>query len=137
MSFVHRLAVVASAVGFPGLVKGLEVENINAPVEHRADSVLVVLLSVVGACLSLTVVGSAICSVISTRSNLETRLNKIQGEYTGRPARLAVTKSDLLSIVTSDLFDTGLGLSHVIEVGGGGVGDILVLPVGKPVGQAG
>ncbi len=67
MSLVHRLAVVANAVGLPGLVKGLEVENINAPFEHRADGVLVVLLSILGAGLSLTVVGSAIYSIISTR----------------------------------------------------------------------
>lgn len=79
MSLVHRLAVVASAVGLPGFVKGLEVKDVNAPVEQRADSILVVLLSVVGAGLSLTVVGSAIYSMISTRSSLEARLDKTEG----------------------------------------------------------
>ena len=62
MFLVLELAVVTLGVGLPGLVKGLEVEDIDAPGEHGADGILVVFFGEFGAGLGSAVVGSAIYS---------------------------------------------------------------------------
>lgn len=45
---VHGLAVVTNAGGLPGLIVGLEVEQVNAPGEHAADTGLPEGLGVLG-----------------------------------------------------------------------------------------
>lgn len=57
-------------------------------------------------------------------------------KLTGRPAALAVAKSDFLRIVAGNLLDVGLGLCHVIEVGSSGIVDVLALPVRETVRHA-
>lgn len=59
-SLVSSLAVVTDGRRLPGLVKGLEVESIEAPVEEGAETVLEEVLGVVKATLGLIVV-SALC----------------------------------------------------------------------------
>lgn len=61
---VHGLAVVTGAVGLPGLVVGLEVEQIDAPGEHAADAGLPEGLGVVGAGLGGFVVGATVCDLL-------------------------------------------------------------------------
>lgn len=58
---VLDLAVVAHGVGLPGLIKGLKVEDVNAPGEHGTDRVLVVFLSVLRAGLGSFIVGTTVC----------------------------------------------------------------------------
>lgn len=60
VSLIHSLAVVTNARGLPGLVERLEIEDINSPSEHTTDSLLVVLLRVLGAGLGSCIVGSTI-----------------------------------------------------------------------------
>lgn len=55
-----RLAIVTSAVRLPGLIKCLEVEEINAPVQHTTDTLLPEGLRILGASLSGLVIGTTI-----------------------------------------------------------------------------
>lgn len=55
---VGLLAVVTDGSGLPGLVEGLEVEGVEAPVEEGAETVLEEVLGVVKAALGLVVVGT-------------------------------------------------------------------------------
>lgn len=61
VGLVSVLAVVAGAVGLPWLVKGLKVEDVDAPGEQRADALVVEALGVLVAGLGVAVVGSASC----------------------------------------------------------------------------
>jgi hypothetical protein len=57
---VHGLAVVTNTGGLPGLIEGLEVEQVDAPGEHAADTSFPELLGVVGTGLGSLVVGTTI-----------------------------------------------------------------------------
>lgn len=57
---VHGLAVVTNAGGLPGLIEGLEVEQVDAPGKHAADTGLPELLSVIGTGLGSLVVGTTV-----------------------------------------------------------------------------
>lgn len=59
---VLRLAVVANALGLPRLVKGLEVEDVHAPLEHAAHALLVEGLGVLGAGDRRAVVAATVCT---------------------------------------------------------------------------
>ena len=60
MLLVHGLAVVTNAVGLPGLIKGLEVEQVNTPGEHTTDTGLPEGLSISGTSLSSLIVGATV-----------------------------------------------------------------------------
>lgn len=57
---VHGLAVVTNTSRLPGLIEGLEVEQVDAPGEHAADTGLPELLGVVGTGQGSLVVGTTI-----------------------------------------------------------------------------
>jgi hypothetical protein len=57
---ILHLAIVTLGIGLPGLIKGLEVEEINTPVEHTTDTSLPELLSILGTGLGILVVRTAI-----------------------------------------------------------------------------
>lgn len=50
---------VTDSVGLPGLVEGLEVEGVDAPLERTADSLVVVSLGKISASLRVLVVRAA------------------------------------------------------------------------------
>lgn len=54
------LTIVTSAVRLPGLIKCLEVEEINTPGQHTADTLLPEGLRILGASLSGLIVGTTI-----------------------------------------------------------------------------
>ena len=59
-----------------------------------------------------------------------------QGQgLTSRPSSLAITKANLVLVVSGNVLDVVHGLRHVIKVGVGGIVDVLALPVGESVGQ--
>jgi hypothetical protein len=62
---VHGLAVVANGVRLPRLIEGLEVERIDAPREHSADTILPESLRILGAGLGSLVVRSAVWNAVS------------------------------------------------------------------------
>lgn len=64
---VHGLAVVTNAVGLPGLVVGLEVEQVNAPGEHATDTGLPEGLGVFGTSQSSLVVRATVWKKIENR----------------------------------------------------------------------
>jgi hypothetical protein len=55
---IRDIAVVADGRRLPGLVKGLEEEGVEAPVDQRAEARVVELLGVVEAALGRAVVGA-------------------------------------------------------------------------------
>lgn len=57
---VHGLAVVTNAVGLPGLIVALEVEQVNTPGEHAADTGLPERPGIVGTGQSSLVVRATI-----------------------------------------------------------------------------
>lgn len=57
-------------------------------------------------------------------------------KLTRRPAGLTIAEPDVLRVVARNLLNMGLRLSHVVEVGVGGIVDLLALPVREAVGQA-
>lgn len=113
MALIGRLAVLTDAVGLVWLVKGLEVEDVDAPGQQAADGAVPVCDGVVGAGDGGAVVGAAV----------------------GRPARLAVPELGGCGRA-GDGLDVLEGLHHVVEVGGGCVADFLRLPVGEAVDEA-
>lgn len=58
-SLIRDLSVVANRRRLPRLVKGLEEEGVEAPVEQRAETRAVEVLSVVEAALGRAVVGAS------------------------------------------------------------------------------
>lgn len=58
-------------------------------------------------------------------------------KLTRRPAGLTIAEPDVLRVVARNLLNMGLRLGHVVEVGVGGIVDLLALPVREAVGQAG
>jgi hypothetical protein len=58
--FVHSLAIVANAVGLPGLIKGLEVEQVNTPGKHATDTGLPEGLSISGTSLGSVVIRTTV-----------------------------------------------------------------------------
>lgn len=113
MALIGGGAILADAVGLVGLVKGLKVEEVDAPVEHAADGALPVGDGVGGAGGGGAVAGAAV----------------------GGPARLAVPELGRLGRAGHGL-DVVEGLHDVVEVGGCCVGDLLGLPVGEGVDEA-
>lgn len=65
VGLVLFFAIVTNALGLPGLVECLEIENINTPFEHATDSLLVVLLRIFSAGLSWAIVRSAVYCPVS------------------------------------------------------------------------
>lgn len=57
---ILSLTIVTNAVRLPGLIKGLEVEEIHVPRQHAADTVLPEGLRIIGAGLGSFVVGTTI-----------------------------------------------------------------------------
>lgn len=57
---VHGLAVVTNAVGLPGLIIGLEVEQVNTPGEHTTDTSLPEGLGISGTSLSSLIIRATI-----------------------------------------------------------------------------
>ena len=111
---ILHLAVVTLGIGLPGLIEGLEVEQINTPVEHATDTSLPECFSILGTGLGSLVVRAAI----------------------GGPAGLTGDNVDLVGVVAGDLLDVLHGAGHVIEVGLVGLVGGSTLPVSKGVGQA-
>ncbi len=114
MLFVSSRAILSNAVGLVWLIEGLEVEHIDAPVKHTADTALPVGDGVVGARGSGTVAGAAV----------------------GGPPRLTVPKLGCFGRA-GDRLDVIKGLHHVVEVRGSRVGNLLGLPVGEGVDKPG
>lgn len=114
MLLILHLAVVTLGIGLPGLIEGLEVEEVNTPVEHTTDTGLPELLSILGTGLGILVVGTAI----------------------GGPAGLTGDNVDLVGVVTGNLLNVLHGAGHVVEVGLVGLVGGSTLPVSKGVGQA-
>lgn len=56
VSLVLHLPIVSLAHRLPRLVESLKVEDIHTPVQHTADTLLPVSLSIVGTSLGITVV---------------------------------------------------------------------------------
>lgn len=65
MLLVHGLAVVTNAVGLPGLIKGLEVEQINTPGEHATHTGLPEGLGVSGTSLGSLIIRAAVYKFVS------------------------------------------------------------------------
>lgn len=134
VSLVLHLPIVTLTHRLPRLVKGLKVEDIHTPVQHAADTLLPVSLSVAGASLGITVVlGTIYYASQYCQSVLE--LMMVVMSHTSRPASLAVGKADVLSVVTSDLLDVVQGRRHVVKVGVVGLVDGVTLPVCETVGE--
>ena len=114
MPLIRSCAVLTDAIWLVWLVKGLEVEDVDAPGQHAADGFLPVGDGVVGAGDGGAVVGTAV----------------------GGPAGLAVPEFRGGGRA-GDALDALEGLHHVVEVGGGCVADFLGLPIGKGVDEAG
>lgn len=110
---VRRRAILSNAVRLVGLVKDLEVEDVDAPGQHATDAALPVFDSVLGAGDGGAVVGAA----------------------SGGPTSLAVPELGRLGRA-GDGLDVAEGLHDVVEVGGGCVFDGLGLPVGEGVDEA-
>lgn len=132
MGLVHLLAIVTSALGLPGLIEGLEVEDINAPGERTTDSLLVVLLGILGAGNSRAVVRSTSCCPVSYNSE---EISVLSQSLTSGPASFTSSKVNLVLVRTSNLLNVVERLRHVIEVSVGGIADLLALPVGEAVGE--
>lgn len=114
MLLILHLAVVTLGVGLPGLIEGLEVEQVNTPVEHATDTSLPELLSILGTRLGLLIVRTAV----------------------GGPAGLTGDNVDLVGVVAGNLLNVLHSADHVIEVGLVGLVGSSTLPVSKGVGQA-
>lgn len=130
---VLHLAIITLAVGLPGLIEGLEVEDINTPVEHAADSALVVLLGVLGAGLSRAVVSATIYYPVSFAFQ---KVSFCQMSLTRGPASFTSGELNLIRLVAGDLLDVVQGLEHIIEIGVGGIVELLALPVREAIGEA-
>ena len=114
MLLIGRLPVLPHAIRLTRLVKGLEEEQIHAPVEHATDAGLPELTQVVGRSLCRPIGGAAIAG----------------------PAGLAVHHVHAVDAVGRFL-DVAEGLHHVVEVRGGAVFDWLGLPEGEGVCEPG
>lgn len=110
---VDRGSRVADTVRLPRLVKGLEVEDVDAPVTDRADRFLPVRLGLLETTVRLAVVGT-ICS---------------------GPTSLSVPELDRV-VRAGKTLDVGVGAGHVFVVGPGGVVHLLALPEGEGVDKA-
>lgn len=110
MPLISGIPILTNTIRLVGLVKGLKVEEVDAPAQHAADAALPVGDGVVGAGDGGAVVGAAVSG----------------------PARLPVPEFRRLGRA-GDALDVHEGLHHVVEVGGGCVGDVLRLPVGEAV----
>jgi hypothetical protein len=93
-SLVSSLSIVTNGSWLPGFVESLKVEAVETPVEQRAETVLVEVLSVVQSTLRSVVVGA------NSRG----------------PAGLAVPDLRGLGAASSDLLNVGGGLVHVVKV---------------------
>ncbi len=109
---IGRCAVLSNAVGLVRLIKGLEIEDVDAPVEDTAHGALPVGDGVVGAGGGGAVARAAV----------------------GGPAGFAIPEFGRGG-GAGDALDALKGLHHVVEVGGGCVADLLGLPVGEGVDQ--
>lgn len=134
MLFACFLAVVANGIWLVWLVKCLEPEEVDTPIEKTTDSRLPVCLHVVIACFGRAGIGATgswpaglfECSVSDSILLLS---------WSGEFERLtAVHEFDLVQ-ATGDFLDVTKSLSHVVKVCLGSIGDFLVLPVGKAVGE--
>ena len=67
---VHGLAVVTNAGRLPGLVVGLEVEQIDTPVEHAADTGLPEGLGILGTSQGILVVRTAVYRWFTKQNSL-------------------------------------------------------------------
>lgn len=114
VGLILLLAVVTNALGLPGFVESLKVENVDAPGQHSADSVLPVPFSILSASLGVSIVRTAI----------------------GGPTSLAVSEDNLVLVVASNPLNMLLSKPRVIPVGLGGMVDIRSLPIGEAIGQA-
>ena len=133
---IHGLAIVTDAVGLPGLIKGLKVEEIDTPGEHAADTRLPERLRILGASLGGLIVRTTIYQYPSV-SKLGGDLKQPEKEWqpTCGPASFTVDDSDLVGVVTSNLLNVLHRTRHVIKVGLVGLIDHSTLPVGECVGQ--
>jgi hypothetical protein len=114
MPLIGGRAILTDTIRLIGLIKSLEVEEVDAPIEHAADAALPVGDGVGGAGDGGAVAGAAV----------------------GGPTRLAVPELGRGS-GAGDGLDVVEGLHDVVEVGGGGIADFLGLPVGEGVDEAG
>ena len=113
MRFIRALAIITNGRWLPWLVKRLKQKHIEAPAQSAADRALKVRGRVLGAGNGCAVVGAPV----------------------GRPAGLAVPHLDVGR--AGGGLNLGKGLEEIVEVGVGGVGELLGLPVGEGVGEAG
>jgi hypothetical protein len=113
MSLISSRAVLSDAVWLAWLIKGLEVEDVDAPIEEAAHRALPVGDRIVGAGDGDSVAGASV----------------------GRPAGLAVPEFGRGGRAGNAL-DALEGLHNVIKVGGRCVADFLGLPVGEGVDEA-
>ena len=131
-SLISSLAIVANGGGLPGLIKGLKVEGVVAPVDEGAETGLVETGSVLGSAFRRTVIGTNYKS-----SKYVCRYkNDVWLELTGsRPAGLAVPDLGKL-ISTSDLaLDMLDSLVHVVEVDLSSIVAASTLPESKGIDQ--
>lgn len=133
MGLVGGLAVVAGGVRLPGLVEGLEVEGVDAPVEGTAAGrkLLVTCICHVkmwgGHLHSLVVVGLCVLSAGLCAAVVVTAV--------GGPASLAVPELEAVERAL-DVLDVAQSLLEVIEVGlDSAVADVVALPVSESVGK--
>lgn len=133
MLLAGHLAIVADGVGLVRLVKGLEPEEVDAPVEQATDGRLPVCLHVAVARLCGTGVATS-CAGPASLCGIASVLLLLLLVSSVDALLTAVHEMDLVQAASHRLH-VAQRLCHVVKVRLGRVGDVLVLPVGEAVSQ--